>query len=138
MTAPRGLAYWIRTIDRLLDEQVADAVEAAGLDRAAWPVLARLQLGSVRAEEAGTLLGPLTGGDVRGVLDRLVSDGLTEVRADEYRLTPAGEERVAALQDGPVRAVSDRATGDLDPAEAERVSGVLEQVARNLGWLAPA
>ncbi len=140
MTAPRRLAYWARTIDRLVDEQVADAVEADGIDRRQWPVLMGLHHGSVRAEEVETLLAPLTGPGPTAseVLRSLVADGLAEVQADDFRLTAEGVARVEALQAGPVQAVVERATADLGEAELEQLLASLERVARNLGWLDPA
>ncbi|WP_408897481.1 hypothetical protein ACJ5H2_21535 [Nocardioides sp. R1-1] len=137
MTAPRPLPYWMRTIDRLVDEQVLDAVEAAGIDRRSWSVLCRLEHGAVRAEDVEELLAPYgdSGLTPSEVLRGLVREGLTELVGHDYRLTSEGERRVAELQAGPVRAVVDRATADIDDAELARTLEVLERVARNLGWL---
>jgi len=139
MTAPRPLPYWMRTIDRLIDEQVVDAVEATGLDRRAWTVICRLEHGAVRAEEVEDLLAPYGGSKetTAEVLRRLVDDGLTERAGPDYRLTDAGERRAAELQAGPVRAVVDRATADLGEDELARMLAGLERVARSLGWMEP-
>jgi DNA-binding MarR family transcriptional regulator len=137
MTSPRPLPYWMRTIDRLIDHQVLDAVEAAGVDRRGWTVLCRLEHGAIRAEEVEELLAPYggSGRSAADVLAELERAGLTESVAHDYRLTADGERRVEELQAGPVRAVVDRATADIDEAELDRTLEVLERVARNLGWL---
>lgn len=136
MTAPRPLSYWTSTINRLIDEQVEDAVEATGITRPQWRVLDRLAAGAVEAEHAVGLLAPYAGGEAPSVvLDALVQAGLAEERGQDYRLTSAGEQRVEELRAGPVQAVVDRATADLAPGEHEAVLTGLEHVARNLGWL---
>jgi len=138
MTAPRPLGYWLTTVDRLIDEQIADAVEAAGLTRPAWRVMSRLEHGSVRAEHAEDLLSPFVGGgagSVTEVLDGLVAEGLAERQADDFRLTAAGHARVAALQEGPVEAVIERATDGLSPEACDALLTGLRHIARNLGWL---
>lgn len=126
MTAPRPLGYWLTTLDRLLEEQVEDALAAHGLSRREWHALSRLEHGAVTDDVAEDLLPSLDG---------LVSGGLAEHRSGEYRLTPAGSERVAELQDGPVQAVADRAAEDLSPEQYDALLASLEQVATNLGWL---
>ena len=135
MTAPRPLGYWLTTLGRLLDEQVADAVEATGLSRVEWHVLSRLAHGGVLDDQAAALLAPFAGADVEEVVRRLVREKLVEHRGNEYRLTVAGHDRVAELQDGPVQAVVERATEDLEPAEYDALVDGLERVARSLGWL---
>lgn len=138
MTAPRPLSYWTSTISRLVEEQVEDAVTATGLDRPQWRVLDRLAAGAVAREQATDLLAPYAGGEATtDVLRSLVSAGLAEEQAHEFRLTEAGRERVTELREGPVRAVNDRATAELDPAELDAVLTGLEQVARGLGWAQP-
>ncbi|TWG92656.1 hypothetical protein L615_000700000630 [Nocardioides sp. J9] len=136
MTAPRPLPYWTSTVSRLIDEQVEDAVAAAGLTRPQWRVLDRLASGSVQVDDAPELLSPYAGGQAPAeVLDSLVADGLAEELSQEYRLTPAGHERVDELRAGPVQAVADRATADLSPEEHDALLDTLERIARSLGWL---
>ncbi|MFD1251233.1 MarR family winged helix-turn-helix transcriptional regulator [Nocardioides ginsengisoli] len=135
MTAPRPLGYWLTTLGRLLDEQVADAVEATGLSRAGWQVLSRLAQGGVVHDRVAELLAPFAGSDVEDAVRGLEKDGLVEHQGNEVRLTAAGHARVAELQDGPVQAVVERATEDLDQQEYDVLVGALEKVARSLGWL---
>lgn len=136
MTAPRPLSYWTSTIGRMLDEQVEDAVEATGLTRPQWRVMDRLAAGAVQAEHAVELLAPYAGGEAPSVvLAALSQAGLAEERSQDYRLTDAGRRRVEELRAGPVQAVVDRATADLEPGQLEALLEGLEHVARNLGWL---
>ncbi|MBM7517613.1 hypothetical protein [Nocardioides nitrophenolicus] len=125
MTAPRPLGYWLTTLDRLLEEQVEDAVAARGLSRREWHALGRLEHGAVAEDVAEDLLPALAS---------LVSGGLVEHRSGEYRLTPDGSERVAELQSGPVQVVAERAAEGLSPEQYDALLGSLEQVATNLGW----
>ncbi|MBM0123505.1 hypothetical protein [Pimelobacter simplex] len=126
MTAPRPLGYWLTTLDRLLDEQVEDAVAARGLTRREWHALGRLEHGAVAEDVAEDMLP---------ALERLVSGGLVELRSGEYRLTDPGGELVTELQTGPVQAVAERAAEGLSAEEYDALLGSLEQVATNLGWL---
>lgn len=130
MTAPRPLGYWLTTLDRLVEEQIADAVEASGLRRSQWRVLSRLALGAITEGS----LDPGAEDDVRALGDA----GLVEHHGAEYRLTATGHDRVAELQEGPVQAVADRAVADLSPAEQDALLAGLEKVARSLGWLESA
>lgn len=126
MTAPRPLGYWLTTLDRLLDDQVADALAERGLSRRDWHALGRLEHGAVADDVAVELLPAAEG---------LVAAGLVEHRSGEYRSTESGSELVSEVQDGPVQAVAERAAEGLSPEQYDALLGSLEQVATNLGWL---
>jgi DNA-binding PadR family transcriptional regulator len=127
MTAPRPLGYWLTTLDRLLEEQVEDALAERGLGRREWHALGRLEHGAVAEDVAVDLLP---------AVESLVAAGLVEHRSGEYRLTPEGGKRVTELQEGPVQAVAERAAEGLSAEQYDALLGALEQVATNLGWLA--
>lgn len=136
MTAPRPLSYWVRTLETLLQDERARAAERAGLDRGQWQVLSRLRLGAVAEDAIRESLAPflLEGDSVDDVLDRVVGDGLVEHRANEYRLTDRGSQRIADLEDETDGDVEERALASVPPAERDALLATLERVATNLGW----
>lgn len=136
MSAPRPLGYWIKTVDRLLDERFAQAAEAAGVGGREWQVLHRLAVGAVAEEALEEAFGPYVGEGERLAepVDRVESQGLAERRSGELRLTPSGEERVQEIQDAAVQEVRDRVTDGLGDDEVDQLVATLERLARSLGW----
>ena len=136
MTAPQQLSYWARTLDTLLQDEFARAAEDAGLDRGQWQVLTRLEVGAVSDDALRDSLAPFLVEDdsADAVVDRVVGDGLVEHRANEYRLTDRGRERVDQVEEQVIDDIHRRAFDGMPQEEQERLYSTLEQVATNLGW----
>jgi DNA-binding MarR family transcriptional regulator len=96
----RPIGYWIKLLDRLIDESFEAAIGAEGLTRRHWQALNVIRSGPVDAgrmdaELAAFLTGeaPTTG----PVLDDLRARGWVADDAGRLSLTPAGTTAYAAL-----------------------------------------
>ncbi len=136
MTAPQPLSFWVRTLDTLLQDEFAKAADDAGLDPGQWQVLTRLRLGGVADDVLREGLAPFVTADnsLDAVVDGAMGEGLVEHRANEYRLTTRGLERVAQIEDQALGDLHGRAFADLSQEDRDILLSSLERVATNLGW----
>ena len=74
------------------------------------------------------------GDSVDAVVDRVLGDGLVEHRANEYRLTERGQERIDEVEAKAVGDLDRRAFDGMSEEERDRLLSTLERVATNLGW----
>lgn len=134
MTAPRPLGYWVSAVYQLLEEQYEQAAHDTGLGQREWQVLNRLRTGAVADDFLRQALAPFLGaeGDLDDAVRRLDGEGLLEHQGPEYRLTDKGVHRVDEVRESAVQRIRDRAA--LSQQEYDGLVGVLERVARNLGW----
>ncbi len=135
----RPIGYWVKTVDRLIDERFADASEAAGLSRRQWQILNVLQghHGASRDIVAAALAPFLRPGEkldeqLAGIPQLVVDDGSL------LRLTPEGAARLAEVRERSVQELRERVSAGLTREEYETTLRTLERIARNLGWSDPA
>ena len=135
MTAPRPIGYWVKTVDRLIDEQFAAASAVAGLSRRQWQILNILHdhEGASRSAVVQAVAPFLRPGEtldehLAGIPELLVDDGSL------VRLTPQGEARLAQVRDQSVQGLRERVSQGLTREEYETTLRTLERIARNLGW----
>jgi len=136
MTAPRPLGYWVKTVDRMIDEQFEAQADSAGISRREWQVLNRLRIGGVSDGSLEAALAPFLGEgeSLEEALDRLRSTGWVEHRSGEHRLTDAGIAKVEEVQAASVEGIRDRLMDGLTEEDHEHLLRTLERMARNLGW----
>jgi hypothetical protein len=130
-TDPRPLGYWLRIVDSLLSEQIADALESEGVRRREWMVLNVLDRDVVAPEFAQRL-------HRKGkVLARLTERGwiapVEGVDEPQWQLTDAGREAKARIGES-VGAVRARVAGAVSPEDFATTMASLESIARELGW----
>jgi len=135
VTGQRPIGYWVKTVDRLIDDEFAAAAREVGLTRRQWQILNVLaeRPGATR-EEIARALAPFLGegepidNHLAGLAD------LVAVRPEGLELTPAGRAR---LDDVYARSVSDlraRVSAGLTQEDYDTTVRTLERIARNLGW----
>jgi hypothetical protein len=136
MTAPRPLGYWVKTVDRMLDEQFEAEADGHGLSRQEWRLLSRLRTSAVAVEAAGAALPPSTGEEqtTEEALEALCSKGYAERQTTEYRLTDEGGAKAGEVQDASTQRILDRALDGLTPEDAQHLVATLERIATNLGY----
>ncbi len=136
MTAPRPLGYWVKTLDRLIDEQFERAAESTGLSTGEWRVLNRLSVGAEQTETVEESLAPLTNRDrtVTDTLAALVRAGLVEQRAQEHRLSNEGYVRADQVEEAAMERIHAQLDGDLDEQQYDALLATLERMAKALGW----
>jgi len=126
-TSPQPLGYWLRVIDRRLDEAMRELFAAEGLTRRDWR---RLNL------VAGTVSDARMSEKLAARPERvqpLVERGWVEGSAGAWRLTEVGEAARASLHER-VSSLRARVAGAVSPEDFATTIGSLEAIARELGW----
>lgn len=136
MTAPRPLGYWVKTLDRLIDEQFERAAESTGLSPGEWRVLNRLSIGAEQTATVEESLSALSDRDrsVAETLEALVASGLVEQQAEEHRLSNDGYVRADQVEQAAMERIREQLGGDLDGEQYDALLARLEQMAKALGW----
>ena len=126
-TSPRPLGYWLRVIDRRLDDAMRELFAADGLTRRDWR---RLNL------VAGTVSDPRLSEKLAARPERvqpLVDRGWVDGGPGAWRLTEAGEAARASLHER-VSSLRARVAGAVSPEDFATTLASLEAIARELGW----
>jgi hypothetical protein len=134
MTAPRPIGFWLKLVDRLIDQAFDALLEEHGVTRRQWQLLNVLQRGPATLEELDAAVAPFLE-DESGVssaehLEELVGSGWV---APGYSLTETG----ATAMEGLGHAVGEMRSGmsvGVSEADYATTLAVLERMARNLGW----
>jgi DNA-binding MarR family transcriptional regulator len=133
----RPIGFWLKLVDRLIDEGFDAVLGEGGLTRRHWQVLNLLQAESATVQQTDTVLAPfLSGGETttRPVFDNLYARGWVAWTDDRHAaLTEAGAAEHAEL----LRKVSrsrERLTAGITPEEYAATIEILRRMALNLGW----
>ena len=137
----RPIGFWLKLVDRLIDESFDTLLAGAGLTRRHWQVLNVMLAGPATVEQIDTHVAPFLGAGeptTRPVVDDLCARGwATWTNGDRAALTEAGAAAHAEL----LAKVSDnrrRMAAGITPDEYQATVGVLRRMAGNLGWVEPA
>lgn len=136
MTTTRPIGYWVKTVDRLIDEQFAAAAGDAGLTRRQWQILNVLAQhpGGATREVVSAALAPFLAAS-ETIDEHLVAiPELVAVGPERLELTPAGRDRLEQVRQRSVQQLRDRVATGLTADEYETTLRTLERIARNLGW----
>lgn len=147
----RPISFWLRIVDRLIEERFDAALDEHGVTRRQWQLLSVLDRGSANITELDAALDPspdrgagaeTVAAESADAASESVSSDLAELVESEwvgespsgFALTPLGKqsfERVAAV----VLTIRDSASEGLAPGDYETTNRTLEQMAHNLGWV---
>ncbi len=137
----RPIGFWLKLVDRLIDDSFDALLGQARLTRRHWQVLNLLHKGPATVQQLDAEAAPFLGADeptTRPVVDELCARGwATWADRDRVALTEAGTTAHAGLL-GKVSDNRRRLTQGITPDEYEATVGVLRRMAANLGWVAPA
>ena len=133
----RPVDFWLRLLDRLINEHFGKALDEHGITRRQWEVMNLLSRGPVSHDELVQALArvhrevqPATLADE---LSELEDSGWLRRRKQEYELTELGQTSYRRLE--PVLRATDVEIGrGLSPEDYATVLEVLERMAINLGW----
>ncbi|HEY3686928.1 MAG TPA: MarR family transcriptional regulator [Streptosporangiaceae bacterium] len=131
----RPIGYWIKHIDRAVEEDFARLLAAEGLNRRAWQVVNTLAQAPATGPRLDAALAPFLTADeptVAPYADALAARGWAVRTAGVYALTAGGTEahtRIAAL----VRAARARIVDGLTADDYAELLRLLQRVAANLG-----
>jgi hypothetical protein len=136
MAASRPIGFWLRLVDRLLEERFAGVLEEHGITRGQWQLLNVVSRGGATGEVVERAVEPFTGADgtpVSSQLAELLESGWVELDGTEYRLTRRGEvahDRLAVV----IGELRTHSTEGISSDDYASTLATLERMARNLGW----
>lgn len=137
MGSPKPIGFWLKLVDRLIDEQFAATLDEHGVTRRQWQLLNVLDAGPATVEQLDSAVAPFLSTDDGESsvehLTELIDSAWVDATPTGYELTERGRAAFERLRD----VVAERrtaATEGVTAAEYEQTLAVLERVARNLGW----
>ena len=136
----RPLGYWLRLVDRLIDEQFATTLEEHGITRRQWQLMNVLAQAPASVTELDAAIAPFLAAATEEReressvehLTELIESAWVDATPTGYELTVRGQ---AALERLAVVVAEQRTviTAGVTDAEYEQTVGVLQRVAANLG-----
>ena len=142
MDTPRPIGFWLKLVDRMIDEQFASTLEEHGVTRRQWQLLNVLTSESATVERLDAAVAPFLSvpseaGDTSETsadhLAELVDSGWVAVTRGEYELLDRGREALERLT-AVVDAQRTLITEGLSQEQYDETLRVLETMARNMGW----
>lgn len=141
MDTPRPIGFWLKLVDRLIDEQFASTLEEHGVTRRQWQLLNVLSTGPATVEQLDAAVAPFlsagTADDPAETsaehLAELFDSAWVDATANGYALTARGRAALERLADVVATQRTQVAEG-VTPDEYEQTVAVLERMARNLGY----
>ena len=134
---PRPIGFWLKLVDRLIDEHFAEVLEEHGVTRRQWQLLNALSAGEATVEHLDAAVAPfLAGGEAESSVEHLtelIESGWVSTTATGYELTSRGQLAFAKLSEV-VGQLRGSAAEGVSAEEYENTIAVLERMARNLGW----
>jgi DNA-binding MarR family transcriptional regulator len=138
MTGQRPLDFWLRLVDKLLNESYAAALEEHGLTRRQWVMINILSSGPTAAAELDTVLTtflppPERSSSSQEELAELLDSGWLSDQDGTYALTERGRLVHQRLEAAWSRR-NDELLHGISAGEVAHLIALLERLAHNLGW----
>ena len=138
---PRPIGFWLKLVDRMIDEQFASTLEEHGVTRRQWQLLNVLAQEPSTVEQLDAAVAPFLvaatdGGERESSVEHLtelIDSAWVDATPTGYELTERGRIALDKLSEV-VAAQRTLAMEGVTPEEYEQTVSVLERVARNLGW----
>jgi len=139
----RPIGYWLKLVDRLIDESFDEVFHRSGLTRRHWQVLNTIREGVSEETDVDGVLSPFTGASagprhgagtaVTAEIDDLVRRGWVTRSDTGLTVTVAGNHAYHDLLDA-VSTSRERVAEGISREEYAQTVATLEHMARNLGW----
>jgi len=141
MTDQRPIGYWLKLVDRLIDEQFASTLDEHGVTRRQWQLLNVLSRGEATVEQMDEAIAPFLASDPAGAasessadhLSELIESGWVAATASGYETTDRGHAAFSRLAEVVAQNRARIANG-VSETEYLATVDVLERMARNLGY----
>jgi DNA-binding PadR family transcriptional regulator len=142
MDTPRPIGFWLKLVDRLIDDQFASTLEEHGVTRRQWQLLSVLSRESSTVEQLDAAVAPFlasapeSDGESESSVEHLtelIDSGWVDATPSTYELTERGRnafERLAEV----VALARSRMTEGLTTEQYDSTLAALELLARNLGF----
>ncbi|MCU1440526.1 MAG: transcriptional regulator [Rhodoglobus sp.] len=137
----RPIGFWLKLVDRLIDEQFAATLDEHGVTRRQWQLLNVLARENATVEQLDAAVAPFLSAATDDSPAESSAEHLTELidsawvaaTADGYELTERGRTAFEKLEEVVAQQRTLMAEG-VSPDEYQQTVGVLERMARNLGY----
>ena len=137
MTDQRPIGYWLKLVDRMIDERFASTLEEHGVTRRQWQLLTVLSRGGATVDQLDTAVAPfLSSVDNESStehLGELIESGWVSSTETGFQITDRGLTAYTRLAEV-VEANREIATEGINTEDYNTMVATLERVARNLGW----
>ena len=137
MSAPRPIGFWLKLVDRLIDEQFASTLDEHGVTRRQWQLLNVLTQEPATVDRLDAAVAPFLSSEEGETsaehLAELVDSGWVALASENYELTERGRAALDRLSDV-VAAQRTLVTEGLTQEQYDETLAALEKMARNLGW----
>jgi hypothetical protein len=137
MVETRPIGFWLKLVDRLIDERFAAIIEEHGVTRRQWQLLNVMEPAAATVDQLDEAIAPFVepGTEETAVehLAELVDSEWITVSASVYSLTERGRAAFGRLQQV-VDALRDQTSEGLTEEQYETTLVALERMAVNLGW----
>lgn len=137
MNAPRPIGFWLKLVDRLIDEQFASTLEEHGVTRRQWQLLNVLSTEPATVEQLDAAVAPFLSADDNESsaehLTELIDSAWVDATPTGYELTDKGRAAFDRLAEVVATQRTVFAEG-VSPEQYEQTVAVLERMARNLGF----
>ena len=147
MDSPRPIGFWLKLVDRMIDEQFVSTLEEHGVTRRQWQLLNVLNSGPATVEQLDAAVAPFLSVPSQTELSEtddaletsadhlaeLVDSGWISVTRGEYELLERGRMAFDRLT-GVVAEQRTLMTEGLSQEQYDDTLAVLERMARNLGF----
>ena len=137
MSTPRPIGFWLKLVDRQIDEQFASTLEEHGVTRRQWQLLNVLAHEPATVEQLDASVAPFLSSEAdessADHLAELVDSGWVALALSRYELTERGRtalDRLSQVVSGQRTLV----TEGLTQQQYDDTLAALERMARNLGW----
>ena len=137
MNTPRPIGFWLKLVDRMIDEQFASTLEEHGVTRRQWQLLNVLSREPATVADMDAAVAPFLSADDHESsvehLTELIDSGWVDATPTGYEVTDRGRtafDKLAAV----VAAQRTLATEGLTQEQYDETLASLERIARNLGW----
>jgi hypothetical protein len=137
MVETRPIGFWLKLVDRLIDERFAAIIEEHGVTRRQWQLLNVMEPAAATVDQLDEAIAPFVepGTEETAVehLAELVDSEWITVSGSVYSLTERGRAAFGRLQQV-VDALRDQTSEGLTEEQYETTLVALERMAVNLGW----
>ena len=144
MTTVRPIGFWLKLVDRMIDDGFARTLEEHGVTRRQWQLLTILDANPATGEQLSAAIRPFLQGDTTSVevgepttaeenLEELMESDWVVLEGELYALTERGRTLFEKLR-VVVADMRDQASEGVSEKDYATTLATLERMATNLGW----
>jgi DNA-binding MarR family transcriptional regulator len=145
MTTVRPIGFWLKLVDRLIDDGFGRTLDEHGVTRRQWQLLNILDANAATGEQLSSAIRPFLQGDAAAAaetgepataeenLEELIESDWVVLEGEFYALTDRGRTLFEKLR-VVVTGMRDQVSEGVSEADYATTLATLERMAANLGW----